>query len=1269
MAKRTREYDSDGTAATTAYNTVFIDTSLETHLAMIVSDADTVADLKKKITFEHPQCFPKIGEIKIHALKVKRKGYFYHLSDSMLVKSAFEGAKKNWFVSVDASSLKENKENLHSRKHDAGDQLALLCTTNYPSGDRNNLLPGSPSNKLSIIDESLLPQPGSIQHANLKVPNADQSDLVNPCKEVSKDLEMEIKHTTVDYCKNSSSAPKRSDLDIQDKYNLLSEENKVPGAKGKVDKSRDGIDDVQCNSSREGSLKIVCAEKKKRKKNNGDVVCGHASEDNHASFYSSSKDTLHPEIVGPENSSGNAGREISNDMMVGNTGINKETCETSSYDTNKRSDSGTHRKYDVCEGTEVPGTNVGYKNDKSKNRICDAQCNNSLEEAAQSGPTARKKHKIESQEGTGNPFTENKALVFNSDKETSKPETTIRKKSIEDKQKGRNATSDSLFTELPEDVLLINSSSSKKRKKKGKKKSSASHDQLVSAVPSSLHDVGEENFKEHEEINPKESGGVSDSAAVPEESIQHGTLSKHLGISQKEKHSEPVQGVVDGNKVPCSSIGINMSEPDSGTVKGKEDAPELAAGFGLKGTKYSKKHHANDVKGVPSLPVRELDSIKKDVAQSGHENLVPGYHNVETIQTEKIEEEKELSRDHDSEVMLSEKCKPLDLSEADMNIKKTIISAKLSDANIVMESGSSAAKRRKTKRANKSVAGEQFTSDISSTVPYSTLNDCSSSEAKKDESNLSKTERSKVSKPNKVDPSFMVADGEGDSVNGNEAESLMPTQIYKSQENAENMDEKSKKKSKKNRSSTAMTLPDLPIKEQGNEMESMQLSQSNKLQETAENVDGKLRKKTKKNQNSTAKSLPDLPIKEQEVGAEELTSSNDRMREVDTSSKRTKKTRSVKTSALNQSAGSESELEKNIGTECGSFHPQQISLTVFPSQVPSSQSLESNSKGRVPEANVICDALKNGCIDDANNHMEDSMCEGDKIDFRDYFVTTRHQHEVAPAEVLVDKVNKAKGSDGKLKNNTEKPVPAVRTSPDRKSHGRNSCSIQLQESLPKDERNDVMLHFNKKSSKVSRNGGKALHSQDIDQIKSISQEARQPDIFNGSRTNSPAPAYLKKNSESSASSSSSSKSSDKSEQKRRHNGHQSSLNRRVTLAKASSKNNGEVVTRSKHEKSLLATPGAIFRDGSSESSDSDASTRTPSDNSSFSGHSEGESKSSLQSPRNGSHGAKGKEGDGKNIKKSISTGPKNITMDMIFRSSSRFKKAKVTASQSQPEDT
>ncbi|XP_057742135.1 uncharacterized protein LOC130960704 [Arachis stenosperma] len=90
---------------------VFIDTNLDTHLAVLVSDHDTVSDLKERILSGHQSCFPKLGQIQIHAMKVKRKEYFYHLSDSMFVKSAFYGFNKSWFLNVDVSPLSNCGQN------------------------------------------------------------------------------------------------------------------------------------------------------------------------------------------------------------------------------------------------------------------------------------------------------------------------------------------------------------------------------------------------------------------------------------------------------------------------------------------------------------------------------------------------------------------------------------------------------------------------------------------------------------------------------------------------------------------------------------------------------------------------------------------------------------------------------------------------------------------------------------------------------------------------------------------------------------------------------------------------------------------------------------------------------------------------------------------------------------------------------------------------------------------------------------------------------
>ncbi|KAJ0899963.1 hypothetical protein HanPSC8_Chr08g0308101 [Helianthus annuus] len=126
--------NNDGEAFQT---TVFIATSLDTHLATMVSASDTVSDFKKKIMSEHRQCFPAIGNIKIHSLKVKRREVFYHLSDSMLVKNAFGNTKGNWYMSVDASSLEQDIDIQHIDKRKADNRLALPWVTHNGLNNKN----------------------------------------------------------------------------------------------------------------------------------------------------------------------------------------------------------------------------------------------------------------------------------------------------------------------------------------------------------------------------------------------------------------------------------------------------------------------------------------------------------------------------------------------------------------------------------------------------------------------------------------------------------------------------------------------------------------------------------------------------------------------------------------------------------------------------------------------------------------------------------------------------------------------------------------------------------------------------------------------------------------------------------------------------------------------------------------------------------------------------------------------------------------------------
>ncbi|CAN1295390.1 hypothetical protein LINPERPRIM_LOCUS22812, partial [Linum perenne] len=122
--------DTDNGGDGSSYKIVFIDTTLDTHLAMNVSSSETVADLKKRIVEEHPVCFPKCGEIRIGGLKVRRRGLYYHLAESTLMKSAFDGVKKNWFISVEACSVSKGKEIEGFRSYEEEAGLALVSVEN-----------------------------------------------------------------------------------------------------------------------------------------------------------------------------------------------------------------------------------------------------------------------------------------------------------------------------------------------------------------------------------------------------------------------------------------------------------------------------------------------------------------------------------------------------------------------------------------------------------------------------------------------------------------------------------------------------------------------------------------------------------------------------------------------------------------------------------------------------------------------------------------------------------------------------------------------------------------------------------------------------------------------------------------------------------------------------------------------------------------------------------------------------------------------------------
>ncbi|KAI3947255.1 hypothetical protein MKX01_019908 [Papaver californicum] len=92
----------DSSSCSSAKVPVFIDTTLQTHIAMAVSPDTAVVDLKREFIKEHLICFPSLGKIRITSLMVKRKSFFYRLPDSMPIKNAFQGWKGNWFLLIEA---------------------------------------------------------------------------------------------------------------------------------------------------------------------------------------------------------------------------------------------------------------------------------------------------------------------------------------------------------------------------------------------------------------------------------------------------------------------------------------------------------------------------------------------------------------------------------------------------------------------------------------------------------------------------------------------------------------------------------------------------------------------------------------------------------------------------------------------------------------------------------------------------------------------------------------------------------------------------------------------------------------------------------------------------------------------------------------------------------------------------------------------------------------------------------------------------------------
>ncbi|XVE74885.1 hypothetical protein DITRI_Ditri12bG0054400 [Diplodiscus trichospermus] len=557
---------TSGSDVFNVYRTVFIDTSLDTHLAMIVSDSDTVSDLKKKIMYEHPLCFPNIGQININALKVRRKGYLYHLSDSMFVKSAFVGVSKSWFLSVDASSAEEHREDHNSLKPDTGKVLPCFdITINNSSADVVYLLPGDTSKRLSNINDQSLPQDeGNCLAKQNSV--SQQFGFSNSTKENSKDLAMEAEHTA-DSNPNVIATGKESRPKVQ---------------------LKDVTDDKIYQELPSSVAASVLKEKHKTKNRDKDAIHDNDVKENGALAVESGKDACDSRNVLKENSFQNGLIVVLSDMNTENQTRVDETRKSLSSDRNKKP---ATIKRMADEETQVPGEHSECKTNKHKDFSLSEQAHNTTENSSQSGPPLKKKRTAKKKDGDDSSLIENGALIYDFLKQGTGPDTTTFKSSLEKKLESTSAILDHLNTESVKENHLLTANASGGRKKRKKQKSNPSQ---VGSEISSGKDVHVDSFQ-------ATAAGFPMGEAVSEPCL----------IS-----STKVQEVSKTNRVPISGGNVDMADTNDGNTESQNEAPEPDVVSVIQ-TRDSIDQNASHVDGHSKLMSINLPD---DSGVSGHLN-------------------------------------------------------------------------------------------------------------------------------------------------------------------------------------------------------------------------------------------------------------------------------------------------------------------------------------------------------------------------------------------------------------------------------------------------------------------------------------------------------------------------------------------------------------------------------------------------------------------------------------------------------------------------
>ncbi|XP_030541920.1 uncharacterized protein LOC115749311 isoform X3 [Rhodamnia argentea] len=1121
---------------------VFIDTSLGTHLAMLISDTDTVSDLKRKIKVEHKACFPTLGEIHVNAVKVKRKGDFYHLADSMHVRSAFNGVKKNWFVSVDASILSVYSDGRNRLNPSSSDQPVLLAITSKPSSDQLDTTPDDQPEtvpkRLSRFEVSATPKAGSYQNVDKVVPViasenlvVEQNDVID-CSNVNRMTPLPslwMKQNT----EISTSIPLSTEpLDVCDSFTTGSRNKKRE--KNEKKSKACNLEDLSHPSSRKAIRNEMEVQKESLVFDRNDLI---GEPEN---IMAPNQSIQSPKTSEPQQASFKE-KPLE---LVQEKGKNIEMHDVNS-----------HKQYSGDgAGDGVHSCSLVVREpDHSKKEFGQNKVTGGIEKAILTGESVAAS-KIE----------ELKAL----------PKKRKKSKRLKESDGGKSINS---FTEHIESSLIGRSLADLQKVSEGDESRNKLENQenflsqargeetmvMAAAEPLDMHGTKVESSQQVIEKN-MDIESIEEKTKKKSKKSRRSTVENLPGVEMKDPNldvNDPILTSATGNETTTShrrpvKASSHASEGNSGG-----DPPQSTKNVDLPSNDHLDK-------GENLSEARGGETIVKLAA--------PGHLDVHRSKAESSQQiiEKEAKTDS-----IGEKTK-----------KKRKKSRRSTGENLPL------------------VEMKDPNSDAFELTPMSTtLNDTTSEHASYKKSMKAPLHTSEGNKKGGPPQSISNVDP------------LSGDRLDKGETNLSQA-----------RGAETIVRAVEPLDVDGTKVESSQQIIEKEL--NFDCTEEKTKKKKRKSRRSTRENLPRMEMKDPYSDAFEPT---------------------TMTTTLNDASYEHTRYMK-------------------PMKAPS-HTIEGNSEDDPPQSIRDVDLLPSGDhLGGVNNHSK-AVNERDTINFGDYFVPRQLQQEaLAPNNSVVHGGTKENGVTKKVKGKrTKKADTTVDGSSSwlqssvmsngpqdgQKSPTGNSYSIQLQESLANDK--------NGKEPPVGPGSTDlTLLSSKSDKFKIIAEEAPGAKVI-------VATPNLEKDSEASAASGSDMK---RTKNVKAGNNRRSEVDRyRLAVRKSSHQHTGEVVGTSERKKSLLATSVAIFKDESSGSSaeaegieGSYSSTRTPSDTL-LSGYSDGDSNANLNSPRDGNLSRK--YDGGSSMKKSQSSDRKDLTLDRILRSSSRYKKAKLVASQSQLEDS